>query len=333
MGEEFPLPVNPILINKFMDYDYNTSMGNMPLDVQDGAYSALIDFLEQGVKINDRVEASFHFLKYHDCVNRESNFLTTLRNHLVFYCFPKDRYIGKSVNEICGLVFEGRDKFFHPADTPATDKRKERSGPSRSGELGELALYFLLESYLKAPQIVSKMSLKTTQGENFKGSDGIHIGIIGGNKCVFYCESKLNSNMDAAFSNCIASVIDFTENKKDFEISIINNHIDVKDPDIRRAVLDFLDPTKPKGDDWVEVHACFVGFNWNKFSEIEKISPNVALMTKLKEELAAEIEPVKKLLEEKLKTPENKLRYFFFVMPFRDIEKLRVNFMNMLYGE
>lgn len=155
-------------------------------DINETEYSALIDFIQEDVSVNDRVDASFHFIKYHDCINREKDFLNVLKNHLVYYCFSKERYANKKPHEIASLVFEGRDKFFNPKDSKDTTSRKQRLGSSMSGELGEVALYFLLESFLKAPQIVSKMSLKTTQGENYKGSDGMHVGFHRGKNCIFF---------------------------------------------------------------------------------------------------------------------------------------------------
>lgn len=296
-------------------------------DVTESSYNALIDVIQEDIKVNDRVDASFHFLKYHDCIDREIDFLKSLRKHLVYYCFPKARYKGKTVDEITDLVFEGRDKFFN-----AKDSANGRKGSSRSGELGEIALYFLLESYLKAPQIISKMSLKTTQGENFKGSDGIHLGIQDGKKCIFYCESKLNKKRDAAFDDCVKSVLDFQGKKKDFEISIINNHIDVSDPDLRDAIIEFLDPTKAKGDEWLEIHTCFIGFNWDKFGSIETCLSNDKLMDELKTQLTAEIAEMKDYLNKKIVYPNIKQRFFFFIMPFKDIDMLRTNFLSLLYG-
>jgi Cap4 SAVED domain len=298
------------------------------LDVYESNYDAIIDVIQEDIKVNDRVEASFHFLKYHDCIDREGDFLKTLRKHLVYYCFPKARYRGKTVDEITDLVFEGRDKFFN-----AKDSANGRKGSSRSGELGEIALYFLLESYLKAPQIISKMSLKTTQGENFKGSDGIHLGLQGGKKCIYYCESKLNKKRDLAFDDCVKSILDFQGRKKNFEISIINNHIDVSDPALRDAIIEFLDPTKIKGDDWLEVHSCFIGFNWAKFTDIETVLPNEKLMDELKKQFASEIVEMKTYLSQKITYPTIRQRFFFFVMPFKDIDTLRSNFLTLLYGD
>ena len=312
-----------------MNVDENNSGSiDRQLDINASSYAALIDVIQEDITVNDRVDASFHFVKYHDCNDREMDFLKNLRRHLIYYCFPKARYKDKAPEEIAELVFEGRDKFFN-----AKDSKNGRSGASRSGELGEIALYFLLESYLKAPQIVSKMSLKTTQGENFKGSDGIHVGIQGGKKCIFYCESKLNQKIDLAFADCIKSVIDFQGKKKDFELSIINNHIDVSDPQLKEAIIEFLDPTSDKDDNWLEVHSCFIGFNWAKFTELEILTENDQLVTELRKELALEMMNIKASLKEQIIYPAIKQRFFFFVMPFKDVEVLRVNFLKLLYGK
>lgn len=297
-------------------------------DIKKDKYSSIIDYIQQDAKINDRLDASFHFVKYHDGSDRESDLLNILRSNLVYYCFPKERYKGKSPSEITDLVFEGREKFFNPKNS-----KNGRSGASRSGELGEIALYFLLESFLNAPQIVSKMTLKTTQGENYKGADGIHVGIHNSKNCVFYCESKINKKRDAALKDCIKSVVEFQKNKKDFEVSIIKNHIDVSDEKLRKAIIEFLDPTKSKSDDWIEIHACFIGFNWNKFDIIERETDKDKLIDKLKSELNSEITAVKAYLEKEIPVSKIKHRFYFFVMPFKDVEALRANFLKLLYGK
>lgn len=290
-------------------------------DVKKESYCAILEeVMCTTTKVTDRIEASFHFIKYHDCLNREGDFLKILRDHSIYYCFPKERYEGKSVSEISGLTFEARDKFFNPSD------------PNKSGEFGEVALYFLLESYLKAPQIVSKMSLKTTGQKNYNGSDGIHFGIYQKKKCLFYCESKLNKKRDEAFKRCLASVLEFQKEKKDFEVSIIKSNIDMHDEELREAILDFLDHSKEKKPDFIEVNACFVGYDWNKFGEVEKKSDNDSLHTKLMEELRKDIEEVKPLLTSLIKDKGIRQRFYFFVIPFKDVEKLRKEFLELLYG-
>lgn len=292
------------------------------VDVKRQSYDAILEeVICETTKISDRIEASFHFIKYNDCFDREKDFLRILRGHTIHYCFPKERYKRKMDTEIVDLTYEARDKFFNPTD------------PNKSGELGEIALYFLLESYLKAPQIISKMSLKTTGQKNYNGSDGIHFGIYREKKCVFYCESKLNKNRDAAFKLCLQSVLDFQKEKKDFEISIIKSNIDVDDQELRDAILNFLDHNKEKRGDFIEVNACFVGYDWNKFVEVEKSSDNDSLHAKLRGELKKDVEKVKPLLTSLITNKEILQRFYFFIIPFKDVERLRKEFLELLYGK
>lgn len=293
------------------------------LDVPEEHYEKILfSSPEHQISITDRVDCTFHFVKYHDSQSREEDFLKILRKWSVHYCFPKERYKDADSDIITDLTYEARDKFFNPSDT------------SKSGELGELALYFLLESFLKAPQIVSKMSLKTTGAKNYNGSDGIHFGKHNGKFCIFYCESKLNKTRSAAFLDCKKSVLDFHENKKDFEISIVKNHIDIEDVDLKEAIIDFLDPSMDRSPEWVEVNACFVGYNWDHLIKLEKdaLTEGKSVDELLKEEFQSEIEGVKKYLEDRIKPPEVPQRFLFFIIPFKDVEQLRKDFLKLLYG-
>ena len=53
--------------------------------------------------------------------------------------------------------------------------KKANKNTNRNGEFGELITFLLIESVLKAPQFVAKMSLKTNTQMPVHGSDGIHL--------------------------------------------------------------------------------------------------------------------------------------------------------------
>lgn len=74
-----------------------------------------------------------------------------------------------------------------------------------SGEQGEMLLFVLAENFLKLPQLLCKMDLKTDPEMHFHGLDGIHCG--GGNSpdqlAVYWCESKVHKNLDNAISEAL----------------------------------------------------------------------------------------------------------------------------------
>ena len=54
-------------------------------------------------------------------------------------------------------------------------RNKFRDVYVNNGELGELILYTFLEGNLRAPKILSKMSLKTSNNMFVNGADGVHL--------------------------------------------------------------------------------------------------------------------------------------------------------------
>jgi hypothetical protein len=60
-------------------------------------------------------------------------------------------------------------------DLISTAKSKIREHSVNDGELGEILLYCLLESHLKAPKILTKLELKTSNNDYIKGADGVHL--------------------------------------------------------------------------------------------------------------------------------------------------------------
>jgi len=134
------------------------------LEVLEDYYRACLDHVEHEFKIGG-VDAAlrFHHLKFDaNGVPKFEALATALVNHIITYCINSTKrpgHIGPA--DGARLYRQARDLF-----------RKQ----DESGEAGELLLYFLLETVLKVPQIVCKMSLKTNRKEEVKGSDGIHIG-------------------------------------------------------------------------------------------------------------------------------------------------------------
>lgn len=45
----------------------------------------------------------------------------------------------------------------------------------KTGEGGEILLYMLVQEYLSIPQLISKMSLKTSGQLHYQGANGIHV--------------------------------------------------------------------------------------------------------------------------------------------------------------
>ncbi|WP_139768605.1 HamA C-terminal domain-containing protein, partial [Salmonella enterica] len=79
---------------------------------------------------------------------------------------------------------------------------------SNSGEGGELILFLFAEKFLKLPQIICKMNLKTNPEMHYHGADGVHIGVDNQSQklCLYWGESKLYSDLTQAIYKCMKSI-------------------------------------------------------------------------------------------------------------------------------
>jgi len=131
------------------------------------------------------------------------------------------------------------------------------------GELGELLLYALLDVYLRAPKILSKISLKTSRRMAVHGADAVHAQFVNGKIRVYLGESKLHESFSSAATSAVKSISDIYDKYED-EFDLIDSHIDfpgINDKQ-KQELLDLLDPFKETGSIMPEnLHTpCFIGF-------------------------------------------------------------------------
>ncbi|WP_374545520.1 DUF1837 domain-containing protein [Rhodoblastus sp.] len=122
---------------------------------------------DDGAKISGR----FFYVTFRDSKPTVDDLVAIAHARMVNFVMPRSR-IEEVQSELQAnpdvmdpwvlLVTEARDLFMR------TDKET-----GRSGELGELLLYMLIEWVLKAPIVACKMYLKTSQQMPVHGVDGI----------------------------------------------------------------------------------------------------------------------------------------------------------------
>ncbi|MCP3935521.1 MAG: DUF1837 domain-containing protein [Actinomycetia bacterium] len=123
-----------------------------------------------------------------------------LTERIIDYCIPQGR-----IDEAAAYFDQGRSgaawvrlnrearALFVDADT--------------TGELGELLLFALLEELVGAPQVLSKISLKTNSRVHYHGVDGVHVRArIDGGIDLYWGEAKIYASFGAAVSSCFKSL-------------------------------------------------------------------------------------------------------------------------------
>jgi hypothetical protein len=206
---------------------------------------------------------------------------------------------------------------------------------AKSGEPGELLLYFLLEGVLKAPQAICKMSLKTNRKEEVKGSDGVHLRWDAArNRLILYFgEAKLYKNLSSAMTAAFKSIGDFhIEGAEEHEVFLASNHFNLLDDKVKSKVCSFLDRTA-SADSYELHHACLIGFDWAEYGDLDDPKKRSQFIADFEERYVEMGRTIHAGLQDRLKTFKyNHLTFEFFFLPFKDVQEFRDWFLNEVFG-
>jgi len=218
-------------------------------------------------------------------------------------------------------------------------RQKFRDYTSNTGELGELMLYTFLEGHLNAPQILSKMSLKTTPGDYTKKSDGIHYV-----KCsdseryhLIFGEAKMNQDLSAAFKKAFES-ISIHQSGKEFEKSLISSQIDSEfmSEEDRQFVADILYPSRSEFKIKVsDAFGIFIGFEIDdsKGKTLSEDEYECWIKKEIEQFIQKRIKTIEGYLSDEWDFTENKKKYrktsltgkvfYVYLMPFTELIETR----------
>ena len=270
-----------------------------------GELLSRIEQLSHNVAIEDtNTKAYCHMLKIDANGNiRLKDLIDYIDTKLVEYAIPKkdidlaSRYLQETGSP--AKIIELKNK----ANALFTDLEK-------TGEGGEILLYILTQEFLKLPQLLSKMSLKTSGQLHYQGADGIHVGFDDKkqNLHLYWGESKMYKNIASAISACVDSIKGFL-----FEDLLVR----------------FFDKDDELSNHLVYKGICFVGFDSDKYPIDSDLSRTTDL---IKSQFDEELNSWYKLLETGIsKYPNLKQKEIHvFLMPFPSVEEFRKYFLERI---
>ena len=141
---------------------------------------------------------------------------------------------------------------------------RKLSQKTAHGELGELLLFTLLDVYIGAPKILSKITLKTSRQMPAFGADAVHAQYINGELRLYLGESKLHKSFNGAAAKAVTSITNALVKYTD-EFDAIDSHMDFPnlDPKLAENLIEILDPFTENDKASIEniLHSpCFIGF-------------------------------------------------------------------------
>jgi Cap4 SAVED domain len=164
-----------------------------------------------------------------------------MRNTVADYAIPRsqlakakardDKY--NSTEAVAALVEQARRSF--------TDLAK-------TGEGGEMLLFLLAERFLKLPQILCKMDLKTDTRMHYHGADGVYAGVTADGKLKLYWgESKIYKSVADAIKDCLVSLAPFLLEpehegaERERDLVLLSDKADLNDPTLTDALKRYFD--------------------------------------------------------------------------------------------
>lgn len=281
------------------------------------------------------VSGKFFYLAFRDGHHTLDEFAQVIYHSVIPFCISRKERREK------GDKFRETNEYRYIHEL--TDKAKDlfikaKESKKTSGEPGELILFMLLEEFLKAPQLVCKMSLKTSEYMPVHGSDAIHIarGSQESTICLIWRESKVYQDLSDALSEVCDSISGFLTAKegrssRDRDIDIIKEHMDIEDASWRATLLDYFDPYSEKGNFREEAYACFVGFDYSgTYDKLMQI-PAIGREELFRKEYLKRVEKACQLFGKKLKDKGlSGLKINYFLIPFPSVEDLRTKFFSHL---
>lgn len=243
----------------------------------------------------------------------------TLYSYIIDYCIAtKNRPEALSTRQSTLLTKQARELFRHPAISD--------DSPDKTGEAGELLLYFLMEAVLGAPQIVSKMELKTNHKDEVKGSDGIHAKFNEEDDLVdfFFGESKLYADASTAISRAVNSIEQFHEiEMHQHEFLMVTKHFKYADEKTKEAIASLIIRGEPGPNVRVN-HACLIGYDFNEFANLPCGEPQDVILKRFLELFHSDGKRLTDLLQKKFNSFNKKhLCFDVFFIPFPSVGDFR----------
>ncbi|MDH5881616.1 DUF1837 domain-containing protein [Vibrio sp. S/42/10] len=222
---------------------------------------------------------------------------------------------------------EIQKKLGKAADTAMDDlfdkAIKKLSKHTAKGELGELILFTLLDVYIQAPKLLSKISMKTNPRMPVFGADAVHGQFLDDEFRVYLGESKLHKNFKSAATDATSSIVN-AKGKFEDEFFLLDSYLDFPNltNELEETILTYLDPYSPCLED--RIHSpCFIGF-----TQPDIIFEDEASFLKHYKELSCQYvgDFFSKVEKQKLKIDEVTL----LMLPFGCVDKLVDEFISYM---
>ena len=251
---------------------------------------------------------------------------------IVEYAIPK-----KEIDEASQYLNETKS----PSKVNALRKKAEKlfTDLEKTGEGGEILLYILIQEFLKIPQLISKMSLKTSGKLHYQGADGIHLKYDPMTECLnlYWGEAKMYQDLNRAITECFSSLKGFlldaqgynSTQERDIQLITANIQANVNDTELEDLLVEYFNKDSDLSNKVVYKGICFIGFDYDKYPSETDLSKTT---DDIKKSIISEYTNWYDSLSEKIKSHINleTKEIHIFLMPFRSVAEFRKYYLETI---
>lgn len=168
-----------------------------------------------------------------------------MRNSIIDYAVPRSRLDAARARDAKFKSGSAVAALHHEAIGTFTDL-------ANTGEGGEMLLFLLAERFLKVPQVLCKMDLKTDSHMHYHGADGVYASVNeDGLLKLYWGESKVYGDPTAAIRDCLASLapflveVDHEGADRERDLVLLSDKADLSNPELTAAFRKYFDRTSP----------------------------------------------------------------------------------------
>lgn len=230
-----------------------------------------------------------------------------------------------------------RDAKYNSTEAVAAlvdEARRSFTDLAKTGEGGEMLLFLLAERFLKLPQILCKMDLKTDARVHYHGADGVYAGITeDGMLKLYWGESKIYKTASEAIKKCLASLSPFLIEadhegaERERDLILLSDKAELTDPKLTEALKRYFDKNSKLSKRRQYCGVALVGFDADFYpgEGVKGIAADIAAAAR------TELDKWKKrvgerLVEEKLEQIEIEL----FCLPLPSADGFREAFLKAM---
>ncbi len=250
-----------------------------------------------------------------------------MRNAVADYAIPRSQLEKakardqkyKSTEAVTALVEQAKRSF--------TDLAK-------TGEGGEMLLFLLAERFLKLPQILCKMDLKTDTRMHYHGADGVYAGITpDGILKLYWGESKVYKDVGSAIQDCLSSLAPFLiepdheHAERERDLILLSDKADLSDPELTEALKRYFDKSSTQSRRVKYCGVALIGFD----AEFYPASDTAAVADQLAEAARQALKLWSKKIGTRLQTEKlEQVEIEFFCLPLPSADVFRKTFLKAM---